>query len=191
MSACIASRRSWRVQRRTSWLVARSMKWWSVVQSAPESRRLAGVQSHVSFKSPPTFEMPDFERVSFRTQTYALPRTSSTLLLSPKLVRVWLDYHAIKRRAIPHAESRLSDHRRCIFTCSSTGITVLACPSEPYICPSTSTCARTRARGRAASRADIYTGLPTHHGLDLVTYLSTRSLSTDGKQYPLSGLEGW
>lgn len=46
------------------------MKWWSVVQSAPESRRLAGVQLHVSFKSPPTFETPDFKRVSFRTQTY-------------------------------------------------------------------------------------------------------------------------
>ena len=91
MSACTASRRSWRVRKRTSWLVARSMKWWSVVQSALESRRLESVQLHVSFKSPPTFEMPDFERVSFRTQTYAHPRTSSTLLLSANSsVSAWI-----------------------------------------------------------------------------------------------------
>jgi len=50
-----------------------------------ERLKVVGVpasQLHVSFKSPVRFEIPDFQRVSFRTKLHAYTRTSSTLLLS-------------------------------------------------------------------------------------------------------------
>lgn len=96
------------------------------------------------------FESPDVERVSFRTQTYAHARTSSTLLPSSNLptllVRVYVVHHTRKDVAshMLRAPLALLPSAAALFTCF---VIVLASPlwhvqvSRTFIHSKTSTCA--------------------------------------------------